>query len=178
MAEEMIGGTVQKNKISFWSTIFKQDVHKQANFVELMGWVGLIVLVVVMSVLWTVVIDITVPATEAKCVKLGSGELIIEAVVLKQYAFSVKENQQANIKFLTTHNEKIESLGEIIDIEQRQEAASSMIKVGPISGRAVFPKIPSQELKSIQLRIIVQKKKLIDLFFEKQDDALVSEVFE
>jgi len=157
----------EKKSASLWNRVLKQDIYQQANFVEFMGWIGLVVFLVLLGMLWTVKIDVTIPATEAKLVELSSGDFVIEAKLAEKYVSNISKKQLVNLKFLSAQNDKIKSNGEIIETKQKPDSAALMIKIKPTLDTQTL-QVLSQDLKSIQPRIIIQEKKLISLLLEKQ----------
>ena len=157
----------EKKRFFFWDKILKQDINKQANFVELMGWLGLIAFLILAGILWTVKINVTVPAKEAKLVEWSSGYFVVEAEVLEKYASNISEKQKVSLRFLSTQGEKIRASGEIVEIGPKINVVVLMIKVKPDLDMQTLKKFAGN-LRSIQLRIIIQRKKLISLFIEKQ----------
>ena len=157
----------RKKKTSLWDKILKQDIGRQANLVEFMGWLGLVGFAILVGILCTVKINITVPAIEAMLVELPSKDFVVEAGVSEEHVSAIIKNQRVNLIFLPTDGEKIKSPGKIVEITPKLNSTALIIKVKPDLDAHTL-KTLSQNLKDIRLRIITQRKGLISLFIEKQ----------
>ena len=158
---------VREKNGSLWDKILKQDIDRQANLVEFMGWIGLVGFIILAGLFWTVKINITVPAIEAKLIELPSRNFVVEAEVSEHHASSISEKQRVNLKFLSIQGKKIEASGEIIEIRPKVNTTALMVKVKPNLNTETL-KILYRNPKNVRLRIIIQRKRLISLLIEKQ----------
>ncbi|MBL7131832.1 MAG: HlyD family secretion protein [Candidatus Omnitrophica bacterium] len=158
---------VREKNGSLWDKILKQDIDRQANLVEFMGWIGLVGLVILAGLFWTVKINITVPAIEAKLIELPSRNFVVETEVSEHHASSISEKQRVNLKFLSIQGKEIEASGKIVEIQPKTNSTALIIKVKPDLDTKTLETL-SQNLKDIRLRIIIQRKRLTSLFIEKK----------
>lgn len=158
-----------KSRKGFFATIFEQDLKKQADAVEFSGWIGLIIFVFLLGALWTVKIDITVPADNVRLVALPSENgFVIEAEVSQQYAPSIKQGQQVKVGIVSLKGEKFERASAIGEITPKLDTLDLMIKVDPVTMDGAILQTLSKEIKNITLRVVIQRQRLVLLFIEKQ----------
>ena len=153
---------------SFLDKIFEEDLKKQANFVEFLGWAGLIVFIFLLAALWTVKFDVTVPADHVKLISLPSDNtFVLEGEIAELYASSIKKGQQVNVKITTHQKEVLKSSGVIFELYPKIGTLSLIIKV-EVLGKKFESKDLSKDIKNILLRVVVEEKRLVFLFIEKQ----------
>ncbi|HNV23287.1 MAG TPA: hypothetical protein PLH56_00055 [Candidatus Omnitrophota bacterium] len=153
----------------FLDKIFEEDIQKQANCVEVLGWVGLVVFVFLLAVLWTAKFDVTVPADHVKLVSLPSdNSFILEGEIAELYAASIKKGQKVHVQITTHQNEVLKVTSAISEAYPKTGTLSLIIKVAPMLDAGKLQAI-SKEIKNISLRVIVEQKRLVTLFLEKQE---------
>jgi len=154
-------------KKDFLASVFKQDIKKQANFVEWVGWVGLVIFAIFVCILWTVNIDITVPAQNVKFVNLPlKDNFVIEAEVSDDYALFIKKGQKVNVKILSTLGERINIISTILDVAPQPNSMNLAIRtdlvLSPFSAQAF-----SEKIKNMTMRIVVDRKNIINFLIKK-----------
>ncbi len=160
---------MQNPKTDFLAAVFKQDLKKQATFIEFAGWIGLTVFIVLACALWTVKIDITVPAQNVKFVNLAASKdnFVIEAEVLDEYASFVKKGQKVNVKISSSAlDEKFDITSTIIEIKQEPDSMNLIIRANPVLDMNILQTL-STKIKNITMRIVINRKNVINLFLEK-----------
>jgi len=157
----------KRTKIDFWDKVLKENIKKQANFVEYMGIIGLVLFFILVALLWTIRIDLTVPAHEAKIINDAYGGTLIKAQILEVYKSSIQKDQEAKIVFVLDGKKKLKTTGKIIDIRDKGISIPLDVIVKPNPGIG-FHGILKEQPKDILMRIIIERKRFISFFIEKK----------
>ena len=161
-------GKSKKERVLLWDMLLKDNIIHQANFVEIMGILGIILIAVSIGFLWIIKIDITIPAEKGEFVKTSSGEYIVQAKVLSSFISSVKEKQKVAMEISLKNDMKVKAFGDIADVDRESGNSHIILTIKPDISKQILAQY-AKEYKGIHLRVILEKKRFINLFIDKKD---------
>lgn len=148
-------------KASFWDKIFREDIVRQANFVEILGWVGLAGFVCLAAFLLPVQMDVTVPAKAVRLQKTAS-PWPMEADLEQMYFPKVRIGQIAHIAIRLGSGEKVEITGKVAAVELQPGQSIGKIYINPIDQEQKAEKIDN--IIEVGLRIVIDRRSMKNIF--------------
>ena len=127
----------------------------------------MVIFSILACVLWTVKIDITVPAQNAKLVSLPLADnFVIEAEVFDDYTLSIKKGQRVNVKILFISGERFNIESIILEVMPRPGLMNLAVRTEPVLFPGAAQAFP-EEIKNMTIRIVVDRKNIVNFLVEK-----------
>jgi len=149
-------------KISFWDKLFKEDIVRQANFVEIVGWFGFVAFACLVIFLLPIQVDITIPAQSAHFSKTDQSSSIIEADLDQMYFSKVRVDQGVHIDIQLDTGKKIKLDGKVIAVDLQPGQAIGKVYINLISQQQETVHVDN--LRKVNARIVIERKSLINIF--------------
>jgi len=149
-------------KISFWDKLFKEDIVRQANFVEIVGWLGFFTFSCLIVFLLPVQVDITVPVQSVQFSRITQSSSSIEADLDQMYFSKVRIDQEAHIDIRLNTGEKIELPGKVTSIDLQSGQATGKIYITLIAPQQKIANVGN--FCKVNARIVIERKPLTNIF--------------
>lgn len=147
-----------KKKILFLDRIFRQKISHQANFIEVLGWVGIMAFFYLVVYFLTVKIDIGVPAQAISLSDERPSLITIDFEMNKEHFPKLHVGQSVLIDIqLLAKNTKLE--GKVALIDSTFESTICRVSLDPV----VLNIKDIGEMEKTPVRLIIDRKSLVNV---------------